>query len=1498
MPLSIASKLGIQFARFVAASGNATSGAHHGLRGAFSNTSAGAGSSSAGSSGATSSWAAGLSSGGGASSANGAHLGGAKFHAGRGAHSSFQQSGRAIVNANASTAHDGTTTIGDEEEEASSQAARIHRPKSLHRSAILARHSSLATFAARQHFSDTPLPPALQLILPSSLPRSASGIAFLHTAARQAELPTTSAENEQLLAASDAGQALLATPSKSRIKRSRSLSTSATTASELQNDAPLSAALDRAEGGGLATAASKPMKSRSGKQDLVPMYMQLMEARNTGNARKISVAVERYRSLPKDQLSTPAFNIALEALLVARRPGEDIGMITDTYVQMINSSCLPNIRTMSTMVKVLCAHDAEQVTGRWQQEPVVDAAELSPEAKAINLDTFGQALSMVSVTHSSMNGFPNVHPYNAILRSCMLRGDAARACDILNLLSNNRRVSANADTFILLIKCLANDKASNPEESPEQIAKRKLEACRQVFEEFEESRASEGWETSPKDTSVWNAMLRVTFELGDSAAAIQLLEVMLSGRSQDGRSQIPPTPSPATSETILKGFMNNKDWDSAIMWFNRILDYNASNDGAPTSAMPLPSMAALSTYGHSLLLFISELRIRDTTVDDLGPLERVLGSATRSLTTLYDLAERGTDGEVDVNLLCNTLKANAAAAHVYVREKMHEKAGEYFDLSLSLVKRHFDTYGFGLNVRQPSKKTYIFVEEVRAAAHVSEGFRALISELIAAGRIQDAASLFSYLPPLMINLDMRVVANSNPKHPEFFEVWKNTCNLGLEFLKAAEDGKANRGEVLISAAEMVIEPLSKLGAATENHTRAFVELYQQVRSEIDISKLPLSKVGWENIFSSFAKMEATVKGETDPFMTVLDDVAKLPKATRDELEIGSLAEVIVANYGDEGRAAIAALQPWHPLSSVAGSPSAETVSETSQPMSLESMMQGYSSPNSSVDILSSLPAVQMIDEDFSFSIEQQAKGSRNGPSPGRSDGLGATKRVREAIHDIGTYPSASAINALICAAGRRGDIDTVHELYHIGCHVVAAMGGDLTWQSDSWNKIEDGMMKGLAHAGDAKGASNHRHKLVNAGRVPTADAYAALIAVVRDTTDDALIAEELFEESQRLNVIPTVYLYNTVISKLCRARKIERAAQLFRNMQLLDLKATSITYGALINGYVRTGDEAMAENMFLRMEKDIRFNAKAPPFNTMMQFYTYTQPDRAKALHYFQKMRNLRVEPTGFTYKIYLDIFGTIAPIDLTGLERAFGELIADRRVAVEGNHWASLMCAHGIHCQDIDKAIAIFESIPAHPTTRQARSVRPLYDAIMYEALLNVFLTHGRIDLMNAYLQQMRDHNIHPTAYVANLFIKGLGEQDVQQARVLFAEMHDPPMGVAAAGNHPPNHRQHANAEQAASHAAPSTPAGISPSAGFAGVLREPSTFETMIRVELSHGNKDEASALLERMEHRGYPPALVTKARTLLVEGVPAAAPASDAAPEAQPTNDAQPSAAGAPA
>lgn len=65
------------------------------------------------------------------------------------------------------------------------------------------------------------------------------------------------------------------------------------------------------------------------------------------------------------------------------------------------------------------------------------------------------------------------------------------------------------------------------------------------------------------------------------------------------------------------------------------------------------------------------------------------------------------------------------------------------------------------------------------------------------------------------------------------------------------------------------------------------------------------------------------------------------------------------------------------------------------------------------------------------------------------------------------------------------------------------------------------------------------------------------------------------------------------------------------------------------------------------------FKPRVPPYNTMIQFFITTKPDREKALSYFDAMLQAGVHPTGHTYKLLLDAYGSLAPGKLTGLQFA-----------------------------------------------------------------------------------------------------------------------------------------------------------------------------------------------------------------------------------------------------
>ena len=151
-----------------------------------------------------------------------------------------------------------------------------------------------------------------------------------------------------------------------------------------------------------------------------------------------------------------------------------------------------------------------------------------------------------------------------------------------------------------------------------------------------------------------------------------------------------------------------------------------------------------------------------------------------------------------------------------------------------------------------------------------------------------------------------------------------------------------------------------------------------------------------------------------------------------------------------------------------------------------------------------------------------------------------------------------------------------------------------------------------------------------------------------------------------------------------------------------------------------------------------------------------------------------------------MDAYGTIEPVDIPAMEQTFATLCADRSVRVLGTHWGSLVNAYGCVQKDLDRAMEVFEGIASHPSTREGV---PMPDAVSYEALINVFVTLRRTELIPVYMDRFQSSRVHMTAYIANLLIKGYAVAgELEKARYVFTSLADPPTGVAAPNNHAPH--------------------------------------------------------------------------------------------------------------
>lgn len=232
-------------------------------------------------------------------------------------------------------------------------------------------------------------------------------------------------------------------------------------------------------------------------------------------------------------------------------------------------------------------------------------------------------------------------------------------------------------------------------------------------------------------------------------------------------------------------------------------------------------------------------------------------------------------------------------------------------------------------------------------------------------------------------------------------------------------------------------------------------------------------------------------------------------------------------------------------------------------------------------------------------------------------------------------------------------------------------------------------------------------------------------------------------------------------------------------------------------------------------------------------------------------MREARVQPSAHTYKLLIDAYGTLPPIDLVSVERIHAEMLADPEVAPQATHLASLITAYGMYGNDMAKALEVFESNHGQPEDSAK-------DAIVWESILNVVAHHGTLADLEAMRQRMQVSGVRPTAYVYNVLITGYARGgELDKARETFESMGDSVSGVAAPNNHPILHTSSGYLKPSTATEAPTNT-----------IYREPSTYEAMIRAELGAGETQRARDLLNRMEARGYPFAVFMKVKALVDE------------------------------
>jgi pentatricopeptide repeat protein len=485
-------------------------------------------------------------------------------------------------------------------------------------------------------------------------------------------------------------------------------------------------------------------------------------------------------------------------------------------------------------------------------------------------------------------------------------------------------------------------------------------------------------------------------------------------------------------------------------------------------------------------------------------------------------------------------------------------------------------------------------------------------------------------------------------------------------------------------------------------------------------------------------------------------------------------------------------------------------------------LSGPHTPVSELSSMSSAPSEDSFDPyayatDFKGSamIAEELESTHGRPESHLNESLNRLRNMRRA----GRHPRYITYAKLIGAAAKNNRTDLVHEILSMARRDVPLLP-QYKAVKYGWTSILDAMVAACLTLGDRGLASKYHNELSELGSAPSANTFGLYITTLKESTktfDEATEALKIFHRAVAEGVEPTSFLYNALIGKLGKARRIDDCLQYFAEMRANNVRPTSVTYGTIVNALCRVSDERFAEEMFEEMESMPNYKPRPAPYNSMIQYFLNTKRDRSKVLAYYERMLSRNIRPTMHTYKLLIDAHASLEPVDMPAAEKVL-ETIKASRQEPEAVHYASLIHAKGCVMRDMESALKVFTSAVSNPKVH----VQPC----LYQALLESMVANHQVAQTESIVDDMAKRRVEMTAYIANTLIHGwAAEGNLQKASAIYNSI------------------------------------GID--------KREPSTYEAMTRAYLAADDHASASRTVQEMLSRGYPSAVAHKIADLVSNG-----------------------------
>lgn len=992
------------------------------------------------------------------------------------------------------------------------------------------------------------------------------------------------------------------TPLESRPKLTRRASTSSAISSPPPDSAPSTSFHTHSAASPDPSApqsVTPPIQDSSAR--IQARLSQHLKAKDSSACQYLNQLL-RKGQLPQD---AAVYEDAIQAVLASYKNNGDFSLLIKLFDQMIQRDLSPSTDTYRNLILAHLNRDFEVGTAISQHQKQVEARQFGNKVIPKHRDLDVRAISKLKSQPNLRNAIRifqaankarieiSLDTYANLLRGCVRHSDEHAALRVFSYIEKEYGSLVPPSVYFEMMRLYSETNNLAATEEIFSVLKKACQLGHVPHESIPVSGTSLFSLVRP-----WNLMIDTYLRAGRQSEALTVLETML-----DSSDRSAPSPSLSTFHTLVSGFCRGDDIETALKWFRRLLQESTTSEdvSVPLLAPPRPDARLWN-------IIVGALAERNM-VDEINSLYfQWLPTNTADSPLVIAGARKLTIWANVTHLEAIQWSQTMAPSEVQKRvdEVVEKIVGDPRDWVLTMDNTASDMmhkivklYARNGRFDEAAKFMQIYVAAHKAMVGIPQAGDELSSAQLRLlhelrNRVWDVVEwiLRRQVPPpfaaakvfvsMANNLDMPLSAEGAEAYLFTYESSKESGHI--------DDFSVSDAETLIAAGVRVMYTNSKpADSQPEAHPLVRFEslLFDVAERLQDLSTL------------SPTAIDGVLRGlqiwyPVESLRAVLEKLGESWSALWHQPLVQEQISLITPTLTPK---------PTNGAS----------VEESSQP----------STPSSGTAV-----ATFRVSSPLSQKIDEHLNNFRT------SSPIKAYEKFLAGLTDS-FYPTTPTFGRLINALGRAREVEKVKFVYETAQNAITmAKATSSEGPLGPWYQVEDHMVIALAHAGDTEGAHRHRLRILEYGGTPSADAYGALISCIKDTTDDSAKAYSLYRESQIRGVVPNVYLYNTIISKLAKARKADLAMDLFSKMKENGFWPSSVTYGAAIGACSRVGDVESAEALFEEMASQSNFKPRVPPFNTMMQLYTYTKRDREKVLHYYNSMISANVGPTAHTYKV------------------------------------------------------------------------------------------------------------------------------------------------------------------------------------------------------------------------------------------------------------------------